>query len=60
MRTKLTTNRIAVIFSDDAVAWIEEEAARRAVSLADLLRRIVDETRGAYIVPPRRHGQSNS
>jgi hypothetical protein len=44
-------NRLNVIFSDEAIGWLEQEAAKRATSLSDMVRRIVDETRGAYIVP---------
>jgi hypothetical protein len=56
MRTKRarplpSTTRITVTFSDDAVTWLQQEADSRAVSVADLLRRIIDETRAAYIVP---------
>lgn len=53
-REKPVATRISVTFSVDAVAWLQAEAERRAVSLADLIRRIVDETRGSYIVVPRR------
>ncbi len=42
--------RINVIFSVEAIEWLEEEADKRATSMADMVRRIVDETRGAYIV----------
>lgn len=48
--------RINVIFSVEAIEWLEDEAEKRATSMADMVRRIVDETRGAYIVqrPPER------
>lgn len=42
--------RINVIFSVEAIEWLEDEADKRATSMADMVRRIVDETRGAYIV----------
>jgi hypothetical protein len=42
--------RISITFSADAVAWLEQEAHKRATSLADLVRRTVDEARGDYIV----------
>jgi hypothetical protein len=51
---KTPTTRVAVTFSADAVGWLEQEADRRAISLADLIRRLVDETRGAYLVSPLR------
>jgi hypothetical protein len=49
--------RVSVTFSVDAMAWLEGEAARRATTVADLVRRVIDETRGAYLVEraaPRR------
>jgi hypothetical protein len=48
------TTRITVTFSAEAIAWLEEEAAKRATSLADLVRRIIDESRGAYVVSRER------
>jgi hypothetical protein len=44
--------RVSVTFSADAMAWLEAEAGRRATTVADLIRRLGDETRGSYIVPP--------
>jgi hypothetical protein len=49
--TREHTTRISVTFSHEAVHWLETEADRRASTLADLVRRIVDETRGSYVVP---------
>jgi hypothetical protein len=46
--------RISVTFSIEAAEWLDAEAERRATSLADLIRRIVDETRGAYVVDQRK------
>jgi hypothetical protein len=54
------TTRISVTFSHEAVRWLETEADRRASTLADLVRRIIDETRGSYVVPrpePRPEGR---
>jgi hypothetical protein len=45
--------RLTITFSDPAIQWLEAEAANRAISLADVIRRIVDETRGSYIVEPK-------
>jgi hypothetical protein len=47
------TTRITVTFSADATAWLEKEADKRATSVADLVRRVVDESRGAYLVQQR-------
>ena len=43
--------RITIVFSDEAAEWLNAQATRRSISVSDLLRRIVDEVRGAYIVP---------
>ena len=48
--------RLSVTFSAEAMDWLEAEAGRRAQSLAELLRRIVDEARGSYIVPRSSRG----
>jgi hypothetical protein len=52
--------RLTVTFSDPAIQWLEQEAVNRAISVADLLRRIVDETRGSYIVEQKRDGDKTS
>ena len=46
--------RISVTFSVDAARWLYDESEARATSLADLIRRIIDETRAAYVVEPHR------
>jgi len=53
MATK--TNRITVNFSEDAAAWLNAQAEAHNINTADFLRRLVDETRGAFVLPaPRR------
>jgi hypothetical protein len=42
-----------VKFSDDANVWLNEQAQRNRISVADAVRRIVDETRGAYFIRPK-------
>jgi hypothetical protein len=53
-RRNITSNRVAVIFSDNAIDWLNEQAQRNNTSVADIIRRVVDETRGAYFVGPKR------
>jgi hypothetical protein len=50
---KLTSSRVVVKFSDDANVWLNEQAQRNRISVADAVRRIVDETRGAYFIRPK-------
>jgi len=45
----LRNPRVTVLFSDEAMEWMEKEARKRSTSIADLIRRIVDETRGSFI-----------
>jgi hypothetical protein len=52
-RARPETVRVTITFSVAALAWLENEADQYAVSITELLRRLVDETRGAHIV--RRH-----
>ena len=52
-RNKPEPLRLSVSFSPEAVAWLTREADRRAISLTEIVRRIVDEARGEYITPRR-------
>jgi hypothetical protein len=49
-RMRHETHRLTVSFSADAMAWIRREAASRAVSYAELLKRLVDENRGSAVI----------
>jgi hypothetical protein len=49
-RMRHQTHRLTVSFSEDAMAWIRREAASRAVSYAELLKRLVDENRGSAVI----------
>jgi hypothetical protein len=51
--------RISVTFSAEAAQWLRQQADRRATSLADMIRRIIDEARGAYLFD-RRSGRWHS
>jgi len=41
--------RLSVSFSDEALAWLERESTKRAITISDLIRRLVDEVRGDRI-----------
>jgi len=47
----LETHRLTVTFSEEAWQWIEAQAIRHAISYAEVVRRVIDETRGAQITP---------
>ena len=48
---RVSGNRITVYFSSEQVEWLNEIALARSTSVSDILRRLVDETRGAYLTP---------
>jgi hypothetical protein len=48
MTTK--TSRITINFSDAATQWLNQEATRRNLSISELIRRIVDELRGDFVL----------
>jgi hypothetical protein len=52
--SKPKSNRICVVFSEDACAWMTAEASRRTITVTELIRRVIDEVRGSFIVPHRR------
>jgi hypothetical protein len=56
---KKVNPRITIIFSEEAAEWLNAQAIRRSITVSDLLRRIVDEVRGAYIVPRQRPKSDN-
>jgi hypothetical protein len=49
-RRRPETTRITVVFSSEAVKWMEDLAEKNAMSMNDVLRRIVDDARGVRIV----------
>ena len=52
--------RVSVTFSADAVAWLERESIRRAITISEMVRRVIDETRGDYILQREASGGSGS
>ena len=48
---KKVNSRITIIFSDEAAEWLNAQALRRSLTISELLRRMVDEVRGSYIIP---------
>jgi hypothetical protein len=42
--------RLTVSFSIGAGEWLEAEAAKRGISVSEIVRRLVDEVRGASIL----------
>ena len=44
-------DRVTLSISAEQQEWLNTLADRRGVSVSDILRRLIDETRGAYITP---------
>jgi hypothetical protein len=47
----ITVEKVTVTFSREQVAWLNRIARRRSTSVSDIIRRLIDETRGAYLTP---------
>jgi hypothetical protein len=44
-------DRVTLSVSEEQQEWLNGLAQRRGVSVSEILRRLIDETRGAYITP---------
>jgi predicted DNA-binding ribbon-helix-helix protein len=44
-------HKVTVRFSDEQLVWLNEVARQRNLSVSDIIRRLTDETRGAYLTP---------
>ena len=47
----IRADRVTLSVSEEQQIWLNDLATRRGVSVSDILRRLIDETRGAYITP---------
>ena len=47
----ITTPKVTVTFSQEQIEWLNQTASERATSVSDIIRRLIDETRGAYLTP---------
>lgn len=47
----IRADRVTLSISAEQQEWLNDLADRRGVSVSDILRRLIDETRGAYITP---------
>ena len=47
----LTVPKATITFSQEQIEWLNQTAEERASSVSDIIRRLVDETRGAYLTP---------
>ena len=44
--------KVTVSFAPEQVDWLNVIARRHSTSVSDIIRRLIDETRGAYLTPP--------
>jgi hypothetical protein len=47
----VATDRVTVKVSEEQLRWLNAAARERGVAVSDLIRRLIDETRGAYLTP---------
>jgi Ribbon-helix-helix protein, copG family len=47
----IRVDRVTLTVSPEQQEWLNDLANRRGISVSDILRRLIDETRGAYITP---------
>ena len=48
----LTVPKATITFSAEQIDWLNSTAVARSTSVSEIIRRLVDETRGAYLTPP--------
>jgi hypothetical protein len=47
----IRADRVTLSVSSEQQEWLNGLATRYGVSVSDILRRLIDETRGAYLTP---------
>ena len=47
----ISVDRVTVNVSEEQIVWLNDLAKQRATSVSDIIRRLIDETRGAYLTP---------
>ena len=45
----ISVPKVTVTFSDEQIEWLNVVAKQRSTSVSDIIRRLIDETRGAYL-----------
>jgi len=53
------TRRLTITVSKITASWLEREADKRAISTAELMRRILDDMRGEGVIRTRPEGGGN-
>jgi hypothetical protein len=48
---RIRADRVTLSVSPEQLEWLNGLARRYGVSVSDILRRLIDETRGAYLTP---------
>jgi hypothetical protein len=46
-----SSDRITLNVSPEQQQWLNDTARHRSTSVSEVLRRLIDETRGAYLTP---------
>lgn len=48
----ISVPKVTVTLSDEQIEWLNGTATAYSTSVSDIIRRLIDETRGAYLTPP--------
>jgi hypothetical protein len=56
----LNRDRVTVHLSAPQGEWLNRTAEDRRTSVSDIIRRLIDETRGAYLIPPSISEEANA
>jgi hypothetical protein len=48
----ITVAKVTVTLTPEQIDWLNRLARTRSTSVSDIIRRLIDETRGAYLTPP--------
>jgi hypothetical protein len=47
----VSIHKVTIKFSADQINWLNAVSKERNISVSDIIRRLIDETRGAYLTP---------
>lgn len=48
----ISVPKVTVTLSETQIEWLNAIAGAHSTSVSDIIRRLIDETRGAYLTPP--------
>lgn len=48
----ITVPKVTVTLAQEQIDWLNQVSDKYEASVSDIIRRLIDETRGAYLTPP--------